>query len=151
MSGPKVAEQSRLTVLDEITPISGHQVQVSIVVVVPQRAALTKTRNAIGKRRGAWNLANDAEEGKEGFLLNHLISELLPGDKRKYSNSDPVTGQAAWFDLRVKIRKAENQQNVSEPQFDTLKPLPGEQKRPKILRFGDQFLPKGSWRRKGDS
>jgi len=66
------------------------------------------TWNAIGKRRGAWALQPDAPEAEEGFLLNHLISELLPaqGDGLRWSNSDPVTGQAAWFDLRVRIEKA---------------------------------------------
>jgi anaerobic selenocysteine-containing dehydrogenase len=60
--------------------------------------------NAIGKRKGAWKLAKDAPEGEQGFLLNHLISDITPrGD---YANADPVTGQAAWFDLRVSIRKA---------------------------------------------
>ncbi|WP_417600976.1 molybdopterin oxidoreductase family protein [Pararhodobacter oceanensis] len=66
------------------------------------------TWNAIGKRRGAWALESDAPEAEKGFLLNHLISELLPekGDGLRWSNSDPVTGQAAWFDLRVRIEKA---------------------------------------------
>ncbi len=66
------------------------------------------TWNAIGKKRGAWALSDDAPEANEGFLLNHLISELLPprGDGLRWANSDPVTGQAAWFDLRVKIEKA---------------------------------------------
>src|SRR3546814_7849362 len=60
--------------------------------------------NAIGKRRRAWRLAKDAPEGDKGFLMNHLISDITPrGD---YANADPVTGQAAWFDLRVSIRKA---------------------------------------------
>src|SRR5690606_32439338 len=65
------------------------------------------TWNAIGKRRGAWALDKDAPEATEGFLLNHLIDELLPpkGDGHRYSNSDPVTGQAAWFDLRVRVEK----------------------------------------------
>ena len=36
------------------------------------------TWNAIGKRAGAWNLDPDAPEFRKGFLLNHLISELLP-------------------------------------------------------------------------
>jgi anaerobic selenocysteine-containing dehydrogenase len=59
--------------------------------------------NAIGKRRGAWRLAKDAPEAEKGFLMNHLISDITPrGD---YANADPVTGQAAWFDLRVDIRK----------------------------------------------
>ncbi|HHX89470.1 MAG TPA: molybdopterin-dependent oxidoreductase [Paracoccus sp.] len=66
------------------------------------------TWNAIGKRRGAWALSEDAPEAEKGFLLNHLISELLPprGDGLRWGNSDPVTGQAAWFDLRVRIEKA---------------------------------------------
>ena len=72
------------------------------------------TWNAIGKRRGAWKLANDAPEAEKGFLLNHLISDITPrGD---YANADPVTGQAAWFDLRVSIRKADTA-GVSAPQF----------------------------------
>jgi hypothetical protein len=66
------------------------------------------TWNAIGKRKGAWALDDDAPESTTAFLLNHLISELLPdiGDGIRRSNSDPVTGQAAWFDLRVKIENA---------------------------------------------
>jgi sulfite dehydrogenase (quinone) subunit SoeA len=66
------------------------------------------TWNAIGKRAGAWALDPDAPEARRGFLLNHLIHELLPprGDGLRWSNSDPVTGQAAWFDLRVRIEKA---------------------------------------------
>ena len=66
------------------------------------------TWNAIGKRRGAWALADNAPEAEKGFLLNHLINELLPpkGDGLRWNNSDPVTGQAAWFDLRVNIEKA---------------------------------------------
>ena len=107
------------------------------------------TWNAIGKRKGTRNLAADAEEGNKGFLLNHLISELLPkGKKNRYANADPVTGQAAWFDLRVRIRKAEAGDEISLPQFDTITPLPGLQKAPLILRYGEQFLPKGNWRNK---
>jgi hypothetical protein len=83
------------------------------------------TWNAIGKRSGAWNLAPNANEAREGFLLNHLISELLPEREGgyRYSNSDPVTGQAAWYDLRVRVEKAVDQTAVSEPQFATLKSL----------------------------
>jgi sulfite dehydrogenase (quinone) subunit SoeA len=65
------------------------------------------TWNAIGKRKGAWKLDADAPENVDGFLLNHLIDEHLPagGDTRAYANADPVTGQAAWFDLRVRIER----------------------------------------------
>ena len=49
----------------------------------------------------------NAPEATRGFLLNHLIHELLPpkGDALRWANSDPITGQAAWFDLRVKVEK----------------------------------------------
>jgi anaerobic selenocysteine-containing dehydrogenase len=87
------------------------------------------TWNAIGKRSGAWNLEPGADESRKGFLLNHLISELLPEREGgyRYSNSDPVTGQAAWYDLRVRVEKAADQSEVSEPQFATLKTLEGAQ------------------------
>ncbi|MFO1091486.1 MAG: molybdopterin oxidoreductase family protein [Hyphomicrobiales bacterium] len=96
------------------------------------------TWNAIGKRSGAWNLTPDAPESQKGFLLNHLIADLLPEREGayRYSNSDPVTGQAAWFDLRVRISKASNEAAVSEPQFVTLKVPKGVKRRPSILRWG---------------
>ena len=84
-----------------------------ITVPVAHMAALNGntiwTWNAIGKRKGAWALDRTAPESTQGFLLNHLISELLPGtgDGRRWANSDPVTGQAAWFDLRVRIERVE--------------------------------------------
>jgi len=59
------------------------------------------TWNAIGKKRGAWKLSKDAPEFVDGFLLNDLIGERAGG----YSNADPVTGQAAWFDLRVRLER----------------------------------------------
>jgi sulfite dehydrogenase (quinone) subunit SoeA len=50
---------------------------------------------------------------------------LLPerGDGMRWSNSDPVTGQAAWFDLRVRIDRLDPQE-ASLPQFPPL-PHPG--------------------------
>ncbi|HEY0522194.1 MAG TPA: molybdopterin-dependent oxidoreductase, partial [Stellaceae bacterium] len=58
------------------------------------------TWNAIGKRTGAWNLAADSPEFAKGFLLNHLIGDLLPPkDGDSALNADPITGQAAWYDL----------------------------------------------------
>jgi anaerobic selenocysteine-containing dehydrogenase len=66
--------------------------------------------NAIGKHEGAWKLKADAPEYTRGFLLNHVIDDLLPprSDGHRYANADPVTGQAAWFDLRVRlVRDAE--------------------------------------------
>jgi anaerobic selenocysteine-containing dehydrogenase len=65
------------------------------------------TWNAVGKRAGAWALHRDAPESRRGFILNHVISEFLPrqGAASPASNSDPVTGQAAWFDLTVAIER----------------------------------------------
>jgi sulfite dehydrogenase (quinone) subunit SoeA len=66
------------------------------------------TWNAIGKMSEAWGLSKEASEATHGFLLNHLISESIPvaQNGRVLTNSDPITGQAAWYDLRVKIYKA---------------------------------------------
>ena len=66
------------------------------------------TWNAIGKASGAWGLDKKANESQRGFLLNHLISEELPphAEGEHISNSDPITGQAAWYDVRVRIYKA---------------------------------------------
>ena len=84
------------------------------------------TWNAIGKRAGTWGLSPDAPEAKRGFLLNHLITELLPEREGGYrfSNSDPITGQAAWYDLKVRIEKAPPEEGESEPRFETLKAPP---------------------------
>ncbi len=60
------------------------------------------TWNAIGKRAGAWGLDRDAPEVRRGFMLNALIADVLP--RTPLANADPVTGQAAWFDLRVRLR-----------------------------------------------
>jgi len=96
------------------------------------------TWNAIGKASGAWNLESDANESRKGFLLNHLISEELPPgeDGEHISNSDPVTGQAGWFDVRVKVYKAkESEEKVSWPQFSPMKTVPGQPKRKSMLSY----------------
>jgi len=99
------------------------------------------TWNAIGKRRGAWMLDSDAPEATQGFLLNHLIAELLPqrGGGYRYSNSDPVTGQAAWYDLRVRIEKASGEEaGETYPMFEPIH-SPLDSDLPDVLRFGAQF------------
>ncbi len=90
--------------------------------------------NAIGKRRGAWRLAKDAPEAEKGFLLNHLISDITP--KGDYANADPVTGQAAWFDLRVSIRRADAATETAQPQFA---PLAFAEADGRPLRYGAGF------------
>jgi hypothetical protein len=78
------------------------------------------TWNAIGKRKGAW-ASRRTRRRERGFLLNHLISELCcpRATGLRYSNSDPITGQAAWFDLRVSIEKADGA-GETEPRFEAL-------------------------------
>ena len=95
------------------------------------------TWNAIGKRRGAWALDREAPEGNEGFLLNHLISDQLAD--QPLANADPVTGQAAWFDLRVRLEACTPVERGTEPQFDALGSPPTGIKAPALLRFGAQL------------
>ena len=98
----------------------------AITVPVLEMAALNEntvwTWNAIGKRKGAWALDENAPEATRGFLLNHLIHELLPpkGDGLRWANSDPITGQAAWFDLKVRIEKTDPP-TESQPAMDPVK------------------------------
>jgi anaerobic selenocysteine-containing dehydrogenase len=94
------------------------------------------TWNAIGKARGAWSLSNDADESRQGFLLNHLISDELPGRPgadgapgARLANADPVTGQAAWYDVRVRIRPATAEDGIDDdatwPRPAAVPPAPG--------------------------
>jgi anaerobic selenocysteine-containing dehydrogenase len=93
------------------------------------------TWNAIGKRAGAWNLGEGAPESRKGFLLNHLIDDLQAAGG--LSNSDPITGQAAWYDLRVRVRKAGLvEAGTSAPIFATLRRPPGMQPAPETLQYG---------------
>jgi anaerobic selenocysteine-containing dehydrogenase len=112
-------------------------------IKVPVRRTDTANRdtmwtwNAIGKRGGAWALDKDAPEAEKGFLLNHLIHELLPPkqDGMRWSNSDPITGQAAWYDLRVRIEKAEAADH-SKPHFA---PMARQGETPDELRYGQEW------------
>ncbi len=101
------------------------------------------TWNAIGKAAGAWNLDPSANESKQGFLLNHVISEELPAHAagEHLSNSDPVTGQAAWYDVRVRIYKAaEDEPHETSPQFAPVPAAPGTSaRRPWQNYFAGKF------------
>jgi len=104
------------------------------------------TWNSIGKASGAWGLDKDANESRQGFLLNHLISEELPAneDGEHLSNSDPVSGQAGWYDVRVRVYKAaDDEDKVSWPQFDPMPAAPGTGIRRKWQAyFAGRFLKK---------
>jgi anaerobic selenocysteine-containing dehydrogenase len=91
------------------------------------------TWNAIGKSKGAWGLSDDANESQRGFLLNHLISEELPG---RLSNSDPITGQAGWYDVRVRISAAPpGEAEQTWPQFASVPAAPGTAAAPRWRAF----------------
>ena len=90
------------------------------------------TWNAIGKRRGAWGLADNAPEAERGFLLNQVISEFLAGGREL--NADPVTGQAAWYDLRVRVEKADGPAETV-PRAAALHHPPGLPRAPRTLHY----------------
>jgi anaerobic selenocysteine-containing dehydrogenase len=98
------------------------------------------TWNAIGKRAGAWNLDANAPEARTGFLLNQVISELLPArsDGYRYANIDPVTGQAAWYDLKVRLVKCSDADLATTD--DGPQPLrPALDRPPGRLAYGAEF------------
>ncbi len=98
------------------------------------------TWNAIGKADGAWRLAPGADESRKGFLLNHLISEELPvanagTGSGTISNSDPITGQAGWYDVRVRLRPAgPDEPEATYPQA-TSTPSPGATPTPTTIAY----------------
>ena len=82
-------------------------------------------------------MSDKAPESTKGFLMNHLISELLPSKdgERGLTNSDPVTGQAAWYDLKVNIYKAEKGETGVYPSFKNIKRLPDMAESPTVLHY----------------
>jgi anaerobic selenocysteine-containing dehydrogenase len=118
------------------------RVKAQVKLVDGVNAGTVWTWNAIGKRKGAWGLKDDAAESNRGFLLNHAIGDLLPPDEngRRHSNSDPVTGQAAWFDLRVEITKCTPEESgFTEPEFKPMKQPPRFAAPVSKLDFGAVF------------
>lgn len=83
------------------------------------------TWNAIAKQAGTWGLSKQAPESQQAFLMNHLIRELLPQQEHAQTNSDPITGQAAWYDCRVRVYATENKR-VAGVQYELLTQQQGE-------------------------
>jgi anaerobic selenocysteine-containing dehydrogenase len=136
-----VCDEMDLVDGDWIWVISHHgRIRVPVARMAAVNGRTLWTWNAIGKRKGAWNLAPDAPEATKGFLVNHLIHELLPprGDGMRWANSDPVTGQAAWYDLRVRIEKAEGAAGI-DPVFPEQERVPGTPDPAAELRFGREW------------
>ena len=136
----RTAEKLGVTDDDWVWVESPHgRVKAQVKCMIGVNPDTVWTWNAIGKRSGAWNLDENAPEAEKGFLLNHVISALLPENKDgyRYANADPVTGQAAWFDLRVRIEKCKPQEiAVPEPRFSALPRLLNSAAKPDVLKFG---------------
>jgi anaerobic selenocysteine-containing dehydrogenase len=132
---------------DWVWIVSHHgRVKAPVALVEGVNADTVWTWNAVGRRAGAANLAVDSAESSRAFMLNHLIAELLPPqpDGMRYANADPITGQAAWYDLRVRLEKAEPAEaGETAPRFVALKRPPGMMEPPDILRYGAGFRPAG--------
>ena len=67
---------------------------------------------------------------------------MLPNEGNRnsqLSNSDPITGQAAWYDLKVKIYKCKDEEIDGKiyPNFDTIKNK--SRKNMYISDYGKQF------------
>ena len=74
--------------------------------------------------------------------MNQVISDLLPPqpDGYRYANSDPVTGQAAWYDLKVRLTKIMGSEAMeTAPMAAALPRPPGLKGAAKILRYGAAF------------
>ena len=129
---------------DDWVYVTSHhgRIKVQVKLMEGVNAETVWTWNAIGKRKGAWNLDPNAPEATKGFLLNHVISELLPDrGGYRYANADPITGQAAWYDLRIRIEKAASDQpgTESEPFFAPMTPVATVPRGGDPLRFGADF------------
>ena len=138
----EIAKQHEISDGDWVWVRSHHgRIKVQVVVMRALNPNTVWTWNAIGKRKGAWQLDPEAPEATNGFLLNHLIHELLPerGDGLRWANSDPITGQAAWYDLKVSIQKADQDDSGIYPTFPTIE-SPGKLEKPaSTVTYGIQF------------
>ena len=139
-----LAEKHGLSDGDWAWVTSHHgRIRVPVAIMEGVNPNTVWTWNAIGKRRGAWQLDEDAPESRKGFLLNHLIHELLPpkGDGLRWANSDPITGQAAWYDLKVNIEKASAEEpEVVFPDFAPQQSPAGLSKPDQTLRYGLRII-----------
>ena len=70
--------------------------------------------------------------------MNHLINEHLPcaDTGSPVTNSDHITGQAAWYDLKVNVYPAaDDEQFGVYPNFEAAKNLPGRPETKDVLRY----------------
>ncbi len=95
------------------------------------------TWNAIAKGPGSWGLDPLAPEATRAVLINHIIPDTLPvGYEGIWYNNDPITGQAGWYDARVKVYASD----VHEvwPQVAARTPVNAEALKIKRLAYSTQ-------------
>lgn len=139
-----VAGQKGIVDGDWVTVTSHHgEITVPVKLMEGVNGDTVWTWNAIGKRAGTWNLDPKSPEVTKGFLLNHLISDLLPvrDGGYRHANADPITGQAAWYDLRVRVERAaaDAPERLTEPRFETVARPANMSQPPAVNRYGAQF------------
>lgn len=62
------------------------------------------TWNAVAKAPGSWGLDPKAPEAVKAVLVNHIIADTIPlAGPGTFFNNDPITGQAGWYDSRVRV------------------------------------------------
>ena len=124
--------------LVSVVTATGHRVRARLCLVDGVEENTVWTWNAIGKRRGAWGLDPRSPEIRSGFLLNSVISGRLPGaNGEEVANRDPVTGQAAWYDLRVRVEPYRGDRDTVPPDTPPHSEMRTERLGwPKRLRFG---------------
>ena len=87
------------------------------------------TWNAIGKRAGAWGLRSAGTGGHARLPPQSPDRRAAAGTAHggyRYANADPITGQAAWYDLRVRIEKVgAAEAHATSPRLAPLRPPPG--------------------------
>lgn len=121
---PKTAERLGIKHLDWVWVESRvGKVKCQVYLTEATEPNSVWTWNAIGKMSGTWGLKPDAEEGREAFILNHVIPHSLKTGTREFLYGDPVTGHLAWFDTKVKVYRAEDQSPRTEPAY-AVEPLP---------------------------
>ena len=85
--------------------------------------ALSHTNSTIIEPDGIFYTHVEPEDSVDIVTLHLQNGKLV----ERLFYRDPVTGQAGWYDVRVRVYKAEeNEEKVSWPQFEPLKRVPGE-------------------------
>lgn len=105
------------------------------------------TWNAVAKQRGSWGLDPSAPEANRAILINHIIPDTLPTEDGMGTlfNNDPITGQASWYDTRVRIYSSELHEVW--PTVPARKPKDPERAKTRWLKY-DASVPQGTERKR---